>query len=75
MTYLSIEVIRKYLKLLETIGKHMQNMPILLTTQAAAAACLVYTIRTFCTCFPMVSSSFKYLRITSMDKQVLLYDY
>ena len=37
MTYLSIEVIRKYLKLLETIGKHVQNMPILLTTQAAAA--------------------------------------
>ena len=37
MTYLSIGVIRKYLKLLETIGKHVQNMPILLTTQAAAA--------------------------------------
>ena len=67
MTYLSIEVICKYLKLLETIGKHVQNMPILLTTQAAAA-CLVYTIGMFCTCFPMVSSSFKYLRITSMDK-------
>ena len=37
MTYLSIGVIRKYLKLLETIGKHVRNMPILLTTQAAAA--------------------------------------
>ena len=68
MTYLSIEEIRKYLKLLETIGKHVQNMPILLTTQAAAAACLVYIIGMFCTCFPMVSSSLKYLRPTSMDK-------
>ena len=36
-TYLSIEVVRKYLKLLETTGKHAHNMPILLTTQAAAA--------------------------------------
>ena len=74
MTYLSIGVIRKYLKLLETIGKHVRNMPILLTTQAAAA-CLVYTISMFCTCFPMVSRSFKYLCITPMDKQVILYDY
>ena len=47
----------------------MQNMPISLTTQGAAAEGMC------CIGFHRVSDSFTYLRIHSMDKQVFSYDY